>query len=81
MKLFAIVLFMGAVLVVDAAMAQQQAPPPANVRALSSKLLAEIDVGMQCSTNLIVATDKIAALQAEVDSLKAKLKPDADAKP
>jgi hypothetical protein len=84
MKLIGIVVLMCAILVADAALAQgpQQPPPPANVRALSNKLLTEIDSGMQCNTNLIGASDKIAALEAEVKDLKAKLaKPDESPKP
>ena len=80
MKLIGTVVLMYATLVADAALAQAQQQAPANVRALSNKLLSEIDSGMQCNTNLIGAADKIAALEARVKELEAKLPKDEPAK-
>lgn len=66
MKRLVFVIFMLA----SPAFAQQQPQAPANVRALSDRLLAEIGSGVQCSTSLISANDKIAALEAELQKLK-----------
>lgn len=53
-----------------AAFAQQ---PTSLERAISSKMMAEINSGLQCSVGLIDAQSALAAAQARIKELEAKL--------
>lgn len=58
---------------VSAALAQQQASPLE--QALGAKMMREMNDGLQCSANVIVAQQQLAAAQAEVKRLTDKYEP------
>lgn len=59
----------------------QQAQPTAQVRALSDRILRELNDNVACSTANNELKDKLASAEAEVKRLKDKYEPKPEAKP
>lgn len=62
------------------ALAQQQASTPSE-QAMGTKLLQEIQIGLNCSADLILLRSELAKEQARIKELEAKDKPKAEDKP
>lgn len=63
-------------LVLTAPALAQQPSPPVSEQALAQKLMTEINAGIQCSATTITLQQQLAAAQAEIKELKAKMPKD-----
>lgn len=52
-----------------------QQPPSVNERAISAKLMAEINAGLSCSASLISTQDELTKAQARIKELEDKYEP------